>query len=145
LLLLFILIEDKKIAGILIEKKYDSFIIGIGINCHQKSDNFTMDFKNKATSISIETGTDCHRISVARRLICSVDHWLQVAEKSANKIVDQWQDMSIQLGHRVTILFNSRKFSGNCIGVDPQKGLILQLDGGAVRMFNSAQSSIVSE
>jgi len=38
---------------------------------------------------------------------------------------------------------NRMRFGGNCIGVDPEKGLILQLDQGGVRMFDAAHTHIV--
>jgi hypothetical protein len=40
-------------------------------------------------------------------------------------------------------VYNGKKFAGNCIGIDPEKGLILQLDRGGVRMFDASQTSIV--
>ena len=43
------------------------------------------------------------------------------------------QGMGTQLGQRVTLSCNKRRYTGNCIGVDPEKGLILQLDRGGVR------------
>ena len=51
--------------------------------------------------------------------------------------------MSSQLGHRVVLEYNRKKFAGNCIGVDPTDGLILQLEGGGVRMFDAAHTTIV--
>jgi biotin-(acetyl-CoA carboxylase) ligase len=57
-------------------------------------------------------------------------------------IIDRWRQLSIQLGHRVALLYNGRKFTGNCIGIDPEKGLILQLDTGGIRMFDAAHATI---
>jgi len=38
---------------------------------------------------------------------------------------------------------NGKRFTGNCIGVDPEKGLIPQLDRGGVRMFDAAHTTVV--
>ena len=46
-------------------------------------------------------------------------------------------------GHRMAIIFNGVKFTGHCIGIDPEKGLILQLDAGGVRMFDAAHTTIL--
>ena len=139
-----ILIDNKKIAGILLERKGDSYIVGIGINCHQNSEAFTAELTGRATSIDIQTRTQCDRPTVARRLISSLDHWYEIAQNSAVEVIEHWKNLSIQLGHRVIMQYDGQKISGNCIGVDPQKGLILQLDGGAVRMFKAGHSSLVS-
>ncbi|MHC4477905.1 MAG: biotin--[acetyl-CoA-carboxylase] ligase [Planctomycetota bacterium] len=137
---------DKKVAGILLEsrkvKATHFYIIGIGINCHQKKRSFPPELRKTATSIDIESGTVCDRISLARRLLTGFDHWLAKAEKSSKKVVDQWRKLSIQLGHRVTVVYNRKKFTGNCVGVDPEKGLILQLDTGGIRIFHAAHTTI---
>jgi len=141
-----IILNGKKVAGILLESKTDdgriSYILGIGINCHQKKDSFPQQLQSTATSIDIEGQTICDRISLAKRLITSIEHWLKVAQEGNKKIINQWRKLSIQLGHRVTLIFGGKKFAGNCIGIDPEKGLILQLDTGGVRMFDAAHTTI---
>ncbi len=141
-----ILLGGKKVAGILLESKKNKtgtiFIIGIGINCHQTKDDFPTDLQKTATSIDIESRTKCDRISLAKRLLTCLDQWLETADENPAKIINLWKKLSIQLGHRVTVVFNKKKFSGNCIGVDPEKGLILQLDTGGIRIFDAAHTSI---
>ena len=141
-----IILNGKKVAGILLESKIDNdgntYIIGIGINCHQRQDSFPAELQPIATSIDIESHSIADRISLAKRLLTSLDHWLEVAEKNSNKVTDQWRKLSIQLGHRVTLLFDGTRFAGNCIGIDPEKGLILQLDTGSPRFFDAAHTTI---
>jgi BirA family biotin operon repressor/biotin-[acetyl-CoA-carboxylase] ligase len=141
-----IILNAKKVAGILLESKtqhYGSaYIVGIGINCHQAKPSFPPDLKSIATSIDIETRTTCDRISLARRLLTCLDQWLQIAHNDSAGIIDRWRQLSIQLGHRVALLYNGRKFTGNCIGIDPEKGLIIQLDTGGIRMFDAAHTTI---
>jgi len=141
-----IILNGKKIAGILLESKAKDdttvYIIGIGINCHQQETAFPAELKPIATSIDIESRTVCDRISLAKRLLTSIEHWLEKAEQMPEKIIERWNKLSTQLGHRVTILYNSRKFTGTCIGIDPQKGLVLQLDTGGVRMFDAVHTTI---
>ncbi len=141
-----IILNGKKVAGILLELKTDNTgntcIIGIGINCHQKKDSFPDELQSIATSIDIESHSTSDRISLAKRLLTSMEHWLDVAEKNSEKVTDQWRKLSIQLNHRVKLIYNSREFAGNCIGIDPEKGLILQLDSGGVRMFDAAHTTV---
>ncbi len=141
-----IMLNGRKVAGILLESKSDGVcIVGIGINCHQKIDSFPDELQPIATSIDVESRSVTDRVSLARRLLASTDHWLEVAAQASEKVIDQWRDLSIQLGHRVRLIYDSREFAGNCIGIDPEKGLILQLDTGGIRMFDAAHSSIVKQ
>ena len=153
-----IMLNGRKVAGILLESKSlpisksangnrqsEICVVGIGINCHQKTDSFAAELRPVATSIDIETNSVIDRILLARRLLTTIDHWLELARRNGDKVIDQWQDLSIQLGHRVRLVYDGRQFAGNCIGIDPEKGLVLQLDTGGVRMFDAAHSSIAKQ
>ncbi|TFG47321.1 MAG: biotin--[acetyl-CoA-carboxylase] ligase [Candidatus Brocadiia bacterium] len=141
-----IISNNKKLAGILLEsKRFEGntvYVLGMGINCHQTTDSFPPELQNSAASIDIESGTVCDRITLAKRLLTCLDHWLETAEHDSKKVIDRWCRLSIQLGHRVTLTYNRKTFSGNCIGIDPENGLIMQLDRGGVRMFDAAHTSI---
>jgi BirA family biotin operon repressor/biotin-[acetyl-CoA-carboxylase] ligase len=141
-----IILNNKKVAGILVESKktgrHIAYIIGIGINCHQQKTDFPVELRKMATSIDIETGASADRISLIRRLLVSVEHWLDTGEKKPQKVIDRWQKLSTQLHTRVAVIYNRKRFAGNCIGIDPQQGLILQLDTGGLRMFPAAQTTI---
>ena len=150
-----IILDGKKIAGILVEARAENqksniknqtsrvYVIGIGINCHQTPESFPPDLQTTATSLDLVGGTRCQRVTVAKRVLTSLDHWLRVAERNGKQVIDTWSRLSTQLGQRVTLSCNKRRYTGNCIGVDPEKGLILQLDRGGVRMFDAAHTHIV--
>ncbi len=160
-----IVLDGKKVAGILLESKAKKSlkcevssvktpnfklqtsnsisIIGIGINCHQTRESFPLELRATATSLDLVSGTRCLRVTVGKRVLTSLDHWLRVAERNPKQIIETWSRLSTQLGQRVTVSCNQRRFTGNCIGVDPEKGLILQLDRGGVRMFDAAHTHIV--
>jgi BirA family biotin operon repressor/biotin-[acetyl-CoA-carboxylase] ligase len=141
-----IMLNGKKVAGILLESKTNgsknTCIIGVGINCHQKKESFPLELQLIATSIDMERHSVIDRILLAKRLLTSMESWLEVADQKSEEVIDQWHNLNIQLGNRVKLIYNGREFSGNCIGVDPEKGLILQLDTGGVRMFDACHTSI---
>lgn len=144
-----IMLDGKKIAGILLESKSQIsnltshiYIVGIGINCHQQKESFPKELKSLVTSMDIESGAQTDRISLSKRLLTSIEDWLETAQKNAEQVTSRWRELSIQLGHRITVIFNGKKFTGHCIGVDPEQGLILRLDTGGVRMFDAAHTSI---
>jgi BirA family biotin operon repressor/biotin-[acetyl-CoA-carboxylase] ligase len=141
-----VILNNKKVAGILVESNkaagHTVYIVGIGINCHQRKEDFPAELQKIATSIDIETGGVADRISLVKRLLTSVDHWLAIAETNEQKVVERWQKLSTQLHHRVALIYNRRRFVGNCIGIDPRQGLILQLDTGGIRMFHAAHTTI---
>jgi BirA family biotin operon repressor/biotin-[acetyl-CoA-carboxylase] ligase len=158
-----IVLNGKKVAGILLETKSRSafsvwrsefavrstqnaeriYVVGIGINCHQTRESFPHELQNVATSIDAESNSISDRVLLARRLLSFIDSWLGVAEKNGEEVIDRWRQLSIQLGRRISVLYNGNEFAGHCVGIDPEKGLILQLDSGGVRMFDAAHTSII--
>jgi len=142
-----ILLGAKKVAGILVEafeknkKKY--FIVGIGINCHQGKKDFDGELAGMATSIDIESGTICDRNRIAKRLLVNLEHFLDMAVKDPDEIVEKWRTASMLLSKRITVEHNGAQFMGNCIGVEPAEGLIIQLERGGVRMFDAVSTTIV--
>jgi BirA family biotin operon repressor/biotin-[acetyl-CoA-carboxylase] ligase len=161
-----IILAGRKVAGILVEAKAQkpvdrasshdqlrragtlalrdrpAHIIGIGINCHQTLDDFPPELRETATSLDLAARVRCDRVTVARRVLTSLDHWLRVAERDSAQVTGTWSRLSTQLGQRVTLSYNRKRFTGRCIGVDPEKGLVLQLDRGGVRMFDAAHTTI---
>jgi BirA family biotin operon repressor/biotin-[acetyl-CoA-carboxylase] ligase len=162
-----IMLDGRKVAGILVESRHlartsasasrDSCpeprarshesrvttIIGIGINCHQTKDSFPEDLRPTATSLDLMSGTKCQRVTVAKRVLTSLDHWLRAAERNRQQAIEAWSSLSTQLGQRVALSYNGKRFTGNCVGVDPEHGLILQLDRGGRRMFDAAHTHII--
>ena len=139
-----IVLGEKKVAGILLESTgIDSYVLGIGINCHQKKQSFPGELRKIATSIDIQSHGSCDRISLAKRLLTTVEQWLEVAESEGKKVLNRWRQLSTLLGHRIVVEFNSRQFCGNCVGIDPVRGLVVQLERGGVRMFDAAHTTIV--
>ena len=143
-----IMIGGKKVAGILVEsrrgKDGTDYVIGIGVNCHQRKEFFdSRILKMAGTSLDIESGVIIDRNKLASELLGAMDKWIGVAVSDGREIIRRWSRLSSQIGHRVTVESDGRQYSGNCIGVDPAKGLILQLDAGTVRMFDAAHTTIV--
>jgi BirA family biotin operon repressor/biotin-[acetyl-CoA-carboxylase] ligase len=71
-----LLINEKKVAGILTEMSSDSnrvhhAVIGVGINVNQEK--FADDFATTATSLRLECGKECSRVEMTAALIRAVD------------------------------------------------------------------------
>lgn len=141
-----ITLGGKKVGGILIESRpiagHPAYVIGIGINCSQTSEDLG-SIAEIATSIELASGFPCDRNAVARRLIIELDQWLSVAGASPQRVNDAWLEHSVQLNKRITLQHDNHSYTGTCVGVDPVSGLIVQLDGGGLRMFDAMHTHTV--
>ncbi len=134
-----ILLAGKKIAGILLESKqvkdHTIRIIGLGINCHQKV--FPDEISNTATSLDLEKKRKTDRVTLARRLLTSIEHWLDIAEIDADRITSRFLELCSQYHQRISLHHHGRDYHGHCIGVDPKHGLIVKLDTGSTQIFSA--------
>lgn len=145
-----IIVNNCKIAGILVEsrptRKAGDYVIGIGINCHQTDDFFAgADLDMPATSIDLASGSVVDRNLLAGDLLNSLDLWLATARTNTDNVIERWKQLSTLLGHHVVVEYDQKRFAGHCVGVDPAKGLTLQLENGGVRMFDAPQTTILKQ
>jgi BirA family biotin operon repressor/biotin-[acetyl-CoA-carboxylase] ligase len=142
-----ILLSDKKAAGILVEgiteANHKFYILGIGINCHQSRNDFSGELSSIATSIDIQSKSLCDRNSIAKRLLVNLDGCLAAALNNPDDIVVKWNSRNMLLSKRSTVEHNGKKFTGNCVGIEPTKGLIVQLERGGIKIFDAASATII--
>ncbi|MCF7972208.1 MAG: biotin--[acetyl-CoA-carboxylase] ligase [Phycisphaerae bacterium] len=142
-----ILIGPRKVAGMLLESRqwptHQAFVLGLGINCHQRMQDFPETLQTQATSLDRALRTRTDRTRLARRVFSSLDVWLDRARDQVDTVVSAWERSSMLLGQRIGVACHNNIYHGHCIGIDPRQGLILQLDRGSVRMFDASHSSIV--
>jgi BirA family transcriptional regulator, biotin operon repressor / biotin---[acetyl-CoA-carboxylase] ligase len=137
-----------KVAGVIVESRHArskcSYVLGIGINCHQRKHDFPAQLREKAASLWQIAGTDVDRIQVAQELLRQIDYWLEQAEAGhIGKLHDAWLGRCDDIGRRLTLVSNNQTFEGRVIDISCAKGLLLQLDSGPVRVFEGATTSVV--
>lgn len=143
-----IFLAGRKVAGILIDgivragQKF--YVIGIGINCHQMREDFIGELQDTATSIDIQIGNACDRNKIAAELLAYLEYYLTVASDNPADIIEKWQSRNMLLGKKITVEHNGEKFTGNCIGIQPTEGLIVQLGcGDNIRTFDAAFTTVL--
>ncbi len=145
-----ICVDGRKVAGILVETRPDrptkDYVVGIGINCHQDAAFFGgLSLRAPATSVDMEGNGGVDRNGLAADVLNAVDRWIEKARGESGAVIARWKEMSRLLGAHVVLEYDQRRFAGHCVGVDPVKGLILQLERGGVRMFDAAHTTMVRQ
>ncbi len=71
-----LLVKGKKICGILVEKRGERIIAGVGINLNHKKEDFPYYLQEKATSVFMETGKKLHPLSALPGVLKKIsDHF----------------------------------------------------------------------
>lgn len=126
-----LLIEDKKVCGILIEMNAEAtrvryLVVGIGINVNQAA--FPKEIENDATSLRLITGSEWSRVELAAALLKSLDgeyRQLTGQPDSRQSILRRFAEHSSWVrGKPVRVLENESTLEGTTEGLD-ERGFLL--------------------
>ncbi len=143
-----LLAGGRKICGILIESKPSAggrraYAIGVGINCLQHADHFPPEIRAQATSLDLESDQAVDRLQVARQLLVRLDAWLERSGAlAAVDLRSEWSRHALPLGKRLRILSEGRRFSGTLIELDPEGGILVEMDEGGRKLFSAYTTTI---
>jgi BirA family biotin operon repressor/biotin-[acetyl-CoA-carboxylase] ligase len=121
-----LLLQERKLAGILVQSAGSHAVAGIGINVGQRS--FPPDIRNIATSLAIETGLDFRREDIFVQLVKAMDRWLPA---TPDGIRSEFSRRSSYVhGKRVSVSLNDREITGVTAGLTPEGYLEVLSDTG---------------
>lgn len=136
----------QKVAGILTELvtvgSETCAIVGIGINCCQKSGDFPEELRDIATSLAMVSGKEIDRSLVAACLIqelWAMDRDL-LTEKSA--LMARYQAACITVGKDISLLLPGEVRHGHALGVDGDGALIVRFEDGSTEPVQSGEVSV---
>lgn len=138
-----IIINNKKVSGILAEMRSDSnkidfVIIGIGINVNIHKSQMPKEIEEIATSLSIELGNDVSRIALLQEVLRLLeDRYLRLKDGNFEEFIDEWRSLLNTIGQNVEVNLHGKVFSGHVLDVDENGALIVELSNGSIqRVFN---------
>lgn len=133
-------IEQRKIAGILIEQANQAYIIGIGMNV---TDQACPDESLRPWTTSLqEIGCNADRLEVIKTIYRHISRSLSSA--SLDETLRAWRKYA-PLGQRHTFEHHHQQITGQVIDLDPDHGLIIRRDTGEIITLPAATTSVVKE
>jgi BirA family biotin operon repressor/biotin-[acetyl-CoA-carboxylase] ligase len=133
-----ILIDRRKVAGILIESKLKGkevvyTIIGIGINIRLNTLEYP-EIATTATSLENEMGRGVSRTEILRQLLVELEHYYLKEEKRL--VYEKWRKALVTLGKNVKVNICGQVYKGIAEDVDEDGGLWLRReDGNAMKVL----------
>jgi BirA family biotin operon repressor/biotin-[acetyl-CoA-carboxylase] ligase len=143
-----LLLDGRKVVGILTEmttteQRIGHVAVGIGINVHQRHEDFPEGVRESATSIDLAAGCRVERGDVAAALYDSLDRWYgAVCSDGTSMILQAARARTSTLGKPVTVDTGEAHWQGTAVDLD-EDGALLVLDAeGAVRRVLADDVSI---
>lgn len=143
-----LLINGKKVCGILTEMQADpdkinAVIIGIGLNVNQQE--FPLELKEIATSLSKETNNTFSRIEIISSILHEF-HWLyeEFVKNGFSIIKPLWEAKCHTLGKKITATTMQEEITGIALGIDDDGVLLLRDENGKIHKIYSGDISKTS-
>ncbi len=137
-----ILLNEKKVAGILIETIDNAVIIGIGINLNITE--FPAELKNTATSIFLETKKRFDKMMIYNDICQELERgYDQLKKNKVNEILQKWRNYTVMFGKTVSVETPDRVITGRVIDIGGNGALILSLPDGKIEKVMAGECRIV--
>ena len=133
-----LIVNGKKLAGILIEAANKIHIIGIGVNVHHPTD-YEPSIRDTAISMS-EIGSRVDRLLVIEEILHQLGHILRQGSLAIS--LDEWRARAA-LGQTQTFEQAGQRVTGEVVDLDPDHGLIVRRDTGEIVTLPAATTSVV--
>ncbi|HUC85447.1 MAG TPA: biotin--[acetyl-CoA-carboxylase] ligase [Candidatus Acidoferrales bacterium] len=131
-----VLIAGKKTAGILTELSAEldrvrHVILGIGVDVNVDASGFPPEWRNLATSLSLEARAEISRAGLAVEILRELDlDYARVVAGKFSEVADEWEAACITVGRNVTVHVGERRFRGHAESLDDDGALLIRSEHG---------------
>ena len=144
-----LILNEKKLGGILTELIFSagnensfSAIIGIGINCSQKAQDFDSSIQHIATSLSIAGREDTSRAQLCSALVQALQELdASLLNKKAD-ILSRYRQNCITIGKDICIVRGDEVRHGYALDIDDTGALVVSFPDGHTETVNSGEVSV---
>jgi BirA family biotin operon repressor/biotin-[acetyl-CoA-carboxylase] ligase len=125
-------IEERKLAGILIESRPREqwAVVGIGLNVDTGTSELDPSLRETATSLRIESGTAVGRDQVLAALTDVLGERLRELEGDAEPVLAEYRKRDLLKGRPIAWTAGARRLSGEAQGIDEHGNLIVFTEEG---------------
>lgn len=144
-----LVIGQRKLCGILTELSVeaesgmvDSVIIGVGVNCNHRLEDFPPEVRPMATSLAMELGKPIDRNRVAAAMICRLR---EMSEEYLTRKADwiaRYTADCVTVGQDVQVISGSTIRTAHADGIDENAALLVTYDNGEQAAVFSGEVSI---
>lgn len=126
-----ILLNGKKIAGILVELVDDTVIIGIGLNLNIRS--FPKELQDIASSVFIETKKHLEKKMLYDNLCKHLDDcYKMIQNNQGRELLTKWRHYTVLLGQIVTIEMGEETIQGKVLDISNDGALVVMKTDGNI-------------
>ena len=120
--------DGRKVAGVLVEARDATAIVGVGVNVRQRAEEWTGELVGRAASLR-ELGSEASRIDTACAIVERLGGWL---DARAAEVAARASALDTLRGSRRAFTSGGRRVEGEVLGVGERGTISVRCDDGSV-------------
>ena len=137
-----IMLNNKKIAGMLTENVDGTVVLGIGLNLNIQK--FPEELASVASSVFLETKKHLDRFMIYQNLCSELDRFYSILEsRRTSELLLLWRHYTIMLGRTVIITLPDRSIQGRVLDIDSRGALVIMLPDNKVERIIAGDCQII--
>ena len=141
--------NGKKLGGILTELSVcpksglvDYAVVGIGINCLQKAEDFPSELQDIASSLSAVSKREVLPAALAAAMLCSLEDLYKKLLAKKLELMAIYRKDCITIGREIVLVTPTQKQYGTALSLDDNGGLKVAFADGEIRTVTAGEVSI---
>ncbi len=143
-----LILQNRKAGGILTEMSLNSdgsinyAVVGIGINCSQKEEDFPPELREIAISLETALGSPVSRAMLSAEMIKALSGLSKDLHTKKYTLLDMYRNDCITIGKEVTVHTPTGNSQGLAVDVDSEGALVVRFSDGSIRAVQSGEVSV---
>lgn len=144
-----LVLNGRKLGGILTELsvegetgRVDYVIVGIGLNCRQRAEDFPPELADMAVSLDMALLHQVKRAALAAALMEELDTLRREVLDDPGRWLADYRTRCLTVGSRVQILRGSERIEAEAVSVDERYGLVIRRDDGTEEVLRAGEVSV---
>ena len=142
-----LLLNGRKLCGILTElgmtgDRLDFLVVGIGINCNHRTEDFPPELRKTAVSLAQALGHPVDRMDLAAQLLTQLHAMSQAVLPAHKAWMDSYRTHCITLGQDVQLICGDQHRAAHVDGMDDRGALLVTLPDGSKETVFSGEVSV---
>ncbi|MFP6583068.1 MAG: biotin--[acetyl-CoA-carboxylase] ligase [Candidatus Hydrogenedentota bacterium] len=128
-----ILVDGRKVCGILVEHRNDKTVLGIGVNVRQRIEDFPEQLRERVGSLESLRGESWDRLALLRDILTNLDQKVMLLESGNERsVLDEWSEACNIVGRRI----RRGSVEGVVQSIDEIGALIVETSTGVERIMS---------
>lgn len=143
-----LVLGKRKLAGILTKLgltpagQVDWVVVGIGLNCCQRLEDFPPELRETAGSLHMATGRTIDRAKVAAAMMEGLHRMSEDLLPRRGEILNRYRADCITIGQDISLHRGSEIRYGRALDVDEEGALVVRFSDGHTEAVNSGEVSV---